>query len=77
MEVCHTKNSSDISELYTLLEFHTEKFIKNERDINILLHNIKHTERMLNNKINSNDYVTNFKILILFLILMIITIINV
>ena len=77
MEVCHTKNSSDISELYTLLEFHTEKFIKNERDINILLHNIKHTERMLNNKINSSDYVTNFKILILFLILMIITIINV
>lgn len=77
MEVCHSKDSSDISELYSLLEFHTEKFIKNERDINILFHNMKDTETMLNNKINNIDYVTNFIILILFIILIIITIINV
>jgi len=77
MEVCHSKDSSDISELYSLLEFHTEKFIKNERDINILFHNMKDTETMLNNKINNIDYVTNFLILILLIILIIITIINV
>lgn len=77
MEVCHSKDSSDISELYSLLEFHTEKFIRNERDINILFHNMKDTETMLNNKINNIDYVTNFIILILFIILIIITIINV
>mgnify|MGYP005996128395 FL=1 len=77
MEVCHSKDSSDISELYSLLEFHTEKFIRNERDINILFHNMKDTETMLNNKINNIDYVTNFIILILFIILIIITIMNV
>ena len=74
MDICHTKDSSDISQLYSLFEFHTEKFIKIERDINILFHNIKHTETMLNNKINNIDYVTNFIILILFIILVIITI---
>ena len=74
MDICHTKDSSDISELYSLFEFHTEKFIMIERDINILFHNIKHTETMLNNKINNIDYVTNFIILILFIILVIITI---
>ncbi len=77
MELCHSKDSSDISEIYSLLEFHTEKFIKNERDINILFHNIKDAETMLNNKINNSDYVINFIILILLIILIIITIINV
>ncbi len=77
MDICHTKDSSDISQLYSLFEFHTEKFIKNERDINILYYNIKQTETMLNNKINNIDYVTNFIILILLIILIIITIINV
>lgn len=77
MELCHSKDTSDISEIYSLLEFHTEKFIKNERDINILFHNIKDTETMLNNKINNSDNVTNFLILILLIILIIITINNV
>ena len=77
MEVCHSKDTSDISELYSLLEFHTEKFIRIERDVNILFHNIQDTETILNNKINNIDYVTNFIIIILFIILIIITIINV
>lgn len=80
MEVCHSKDTSDISELYSLLEFHTEKFIRIERDVNILFRNIKDTETILNNKINNIDYVTNFIIIILFIILIIliiITIINV
>mgnify|MGYP004406852875 FL=1 len=77
MDICDTKDSSDISQLYSLFEFHTEQYIMIERDINILFHNIKHTETMLNNKINNIDYVTNFIILILFIILIIITIINV
>ena len=77
MEVCHSKDTSDISELYSLLEFHTEKIIRIEGDVNILFRNIKDTETILNNKINNIDYVTNFIIIILFIILIIITIINV
>jgi len=77
MDLCHSKDSSDISQLYSLSEFHTEKFINNERDINILFHNIKDTETMLNNKINNIDYITNFIILIIFIIVIIITIMNV
>jgi len=77
MEVCHSKDTSDISELYSLLEIHTEKFIRIEGDVNILFRNIKDTETILNNKINNIDYVINFIIIILFIILIIITIINV
>ena len=65
------------NELLNSTIFHTEKFIKNERDINILFHNIKVTETTLNNKINNIDYVINFIILILLIILIIITINNV
>jgi len=74
MELCHSKDSSDISELYSLLEFHNEKCIIYERDINYLFHNIKDVETMLNNKINDVDYVTNFIIIILFIFVIILSI---
>lgn len=74
MELCNSKDSSDISELYSLSEFHNEKCIIYERDINYLFHNIKDVETTLNNKINDIDYVTNFIIIILFIFVIILSI---